>query len=272
MKAIFDPSVKNPDAVVALAVAAFSKSSSINSDALRIQTFDSHNEHYPHSTEHTKAVLNAIADLCVVDKEVVAVGLRLSNTNGNLQPEILIATNDTIPSEVITQHLSNVWDRLRELSTSKFSSAVLAEELKIPSPKQVTPSSKTDPLYDEIFRRVYSHSYLKNQKRFKKWWPTLDNFVQDYKNWKAGNQDGAEVIKVDLIRDFLILIGVLRVFNQKLDQINTDEWHITKKAFFELKRNWEKLLSLASRVLDDATAPEIWARNIGTKSMFKFNR
>jgi hypothetical protein len=39
-----------------------------------------------------------------MDKEVVAVGLRLWTSNENLHPEILIATNDKNPDAVIIEY------------------------------------------------------------------------------------------------------------------------------------------------------------------------
>jgi hypothetical protein len=59
------------------------------------------NEPHPFSNERTKAVQDVIADLCVMNKEVVAVDLRLWTSNENLHPETLIATNDKNPDAVI---------------------------------------------------------------------------------------------------------------------------------------------------------------------------
>lgn len=70
----------DPDAVVALAVAALTNSSSHEAPSLRSQKADIFQTYSPHNELHesTEAILDALAGVCAREKSsVVAIGLKI---------------------------------------------------------------------------------------------------------------------------------------------------------------------------------------------------
>ncbi len=155
-----------PDAIVALAVAALSNSSSFDAAELQSNNATLHNGLTPVLHERTVVVLDALAKLSILDQEVVAVSLRIhEGAQGPPFPEFMFSTNN-LPTNTITAHLTSLWLVLRKLSNEKFKTCFPRAALWERSPALDMTEAHLQNLYNQIFHEAYRHSYINLQRRY----------------------------------------------------------------------------------------------------------
>ncbi len=206
--------VLSPDAVVALAVAALSNSSSFDAAALRSNNATLYNGPTQALHERTIAVLDAPAELSISNQEVVAVALRIhEGAHEKPVPGLIISPNDP-PTDTITAHLSSLWLLLRELSNEKF-------KPRFPKaaywPALDMTEARFQNLYNQVFHEAYRHSYIKLQSRYNKQWRLLEPLLSRHRmSTQRKNVDKRETENGNeaLFRDIWLLCGKIREMKQ----------------------------------------------------------
>jgi len=115
----FQPSIVDPDAVVALASAALKGSSSHQAAELRsTQLVSLDYGHHPHLNHRTLPLLDAVAKICVKEggSNVAAVALKMRSP----VIEIIVATNNETPKEDTIEYIRNVLHLLQNISDRRF--------------------------------------------------------------------------------------------------------------------------------------------------------
>jgi hypothetical protein len=83
---------------------------------------------------------------------------------------VAAAINDEMPSEKIIEHIKSCWQILRKISKNRFSNYQNFNSNEVSSKMILgTSFSFMDSLYIDLFKKLYSQSHPKMQRRFKKY-------------------------------------------------------------------------------------------------------
>jgi hypothetical protein len=189
-------------------------------------------------------VLDAIASICVVDREVYFVSLAMDPNHAMLY----VSTNGKVPATV-TAHLLGIWRGLKELK------AVL-EPGPLNSPDLNVTQARTD-CELKLQQMMYQHSYPKLRRRFQKRWPTI---LQKYKVIESflptSNADDCQIISVtyDLLSQIDTLLQEEQLSTRLIQTIVmlSGTWRGHKRRV-ELLNAWEEITcmsGLAFRIYD----------------------
>lgn len=130
------------------------------------------------TNRRTFPVLDAIASISVHDShhEVFAVALQLDPMRREIR--LTIAGNNGV-SDVLVEHLTGVWQKLRTLSHqyAKARGLDVYEGDSTEIPAEVAFSSRV-----AIFRDIYRYSFEKQMRRVNKWRPGLALFTHEFAN------------------------------------------------------------------------------------------
>ncbi len=216
-------------------------------------------------------MLDALAELSISDREVVAVALRIhEGAPERPVPELIISANNP-PINIITAHLTSIWTLLRKLSDEKFKNRFPKAALWERSPALDMTEARLQTLYNQIFHETYRHSYIKLQRRYNKHWQLLELFFSRHRVWtqqKQVDQQEKENENEGLFGDFCWLRATIRQMNDALLRMKENGWPIETAAMAQFKALWEKALTLASRVLEDVSACEEWEKRVISASKF----
>lgn len=265
----------DPDAVVALAVAVLTKSSSDKAPSLRLDESDTLQTQGPHleRQEHTVAVLDALAGVCAQEKgSMVSIGLRMGKPI-----EIILATNDEYPSETIIKHLTTVCSTLKKISDWKFCSQFSGTDVQKGTGGDFKDSELQD-LHDELFLEVYKYSYHKLEIKHAKWWSIFEEFRAQSLDWvqEMKQEGGQQENMVEFVKPYQSVFHDLVLFransvalqNSLFECCQTEKVGSTQMQL--LKTGWHRLLICAQGILDDSSACEYWATMVATDGKLLF--
>lgn len=191
-------------------------------------------------------ILDAIASICVVDREVYFVSLAMDP-----DATLYVSTNGKVPATV-TAHLLGIRRGLTELK------AVLepgpSNNTNYPDPNVI--QAQTDGEL-KLQQMMYQHSYPKLQRQFQKRWPTI---LRKYKVIESllptSNADDLQIIFVtyDLLSQIDILLKEEQPSTRSIQTIAmlSGTWRGHKRRV-ELLNAWEEIAcmsGLASRIYD----------------------
>lgn len=253
----FDPKKVDLNAVVSLAAAAF--------------TTRRFNKISGQLTNDPEGVLDALAYVSVNESSpAVAIGL-------NLKPlQLVVATNEEIPSKTIVEHLTTIYSALKNLSDTKY---YTFSGLKSPNVnlREVSPGLDMDdenlqPFYDDLFLQIYKYSNARLQTKHSKRWEVIEGFRRQYHLWRNGITPEQETRcdQVELHQTFFSCIASFRItglgLRDCLLQFCHSDWKLDMAELALLRSRWERVQSHAASVLDltvkGKSACDYWAEKV----------
>lgn len=255
----------DPDALVALAVAAFTDLSpdkvlTLSMDRPGLETYHSHLK----ISGLKVKVLDALARVCARERgEMVAIGLRMGKPI-----ELILATNDAHPSDSMINHLTTICSLLKKISDKAFRLRVT----KTDASEIDSIEMELDKLYQEFLLKVYRWSFDKLMVKHAKWWTVFEDFRTQSLEWEqrmgvvVGGRKQADV--ADLIGPYQSVftdLGQFREISVALQSSLSECCQSEKVGLMEMKlltTRWQWMIVLAKNILKHPTACEYWAAKV----------
>ena len=227
----------DPDAVVALAVAVLTDSSSNEAASLRLEepdpilTYSGHPKLY----EHTVAILDALAGVCAQEKaSVVAIGLKMGKPI-----ELILAANEEYPSDTTAKRLAAVVSILKDLSDRKFCFGFPNVDIDLED-------MAFQDLYDELFIEVYRYSYGRLEFKHEKIRSVFEKLYAQFLNSeenKGPQEDVVESYQL-VLRGILLFRTHFIDFQESLAKCFQSE-KVDLAQMERLKNRWRRVLTHA---------------------------
>lgn len=258
----------DPNALVALAVAAFtnlSPNEALSLNLNRSDTLHTYNSRLE-SSVYKAEVLDALARVCVREKnEVVAIGLRMGKPI-----ELILATNGDHPSDATSKHLTAICSTLKRISDQTFSLRSSKADKQKVSPGLDSQNMELEELYHEFFLEVYKFSYDKLMLKHAKWWSIFEEFRTQSLEWEQKmKQEGRQQNDVvDLVEPYQPVFRNLVQFreyaiavqNSLSECCQTEKVGSTQMQL--LNTRWQWMIVYANSILNNASACEYWATKV----------
>lgn len=258
----------DPDAFVALAVAAFTNLSLDEAQSLNLNKSDvlpTYNSHLENSV-YKAEVLDALAVICAREKnEVVAIGLKMGKPI-----ELVLATNEDHPSDAIIKHLTALCSILKRISDQTFSLRLSKANEQQVSPGVDSENMVLEELYHEFFLEVYKYSYDKLMLKHAKWWSIFEEFRTQSLQWEQQmRQEGREHNGVvDLVEPYQSVFRNLVQFREyaiavqhSLSECCQTE-NVGSMQLQLLNTRWQWMIVYANSILNHSSACEYWAAKV----------
>ena len=132
----------------------------------------------------TVAVLDALAYVSVNESSsAVAIGLTMKPL------QLVVTTNDEIPSTSILEHLDSICSTLRNRSDAKLCTCSDPNSQSNADLREVSPppdfsDENLDSHYNNLFLQIYKYSHDRLQLKNKKRWEVIDRFRNQLTRWK----------------------------------------------------------------------------------------
>ncbi len=242
------------DAVVTLAAAMFtSKTSPLEARSLRCSHANDLGGPDALLHERTVAVLDALAYVSVNESSpAVAIGLTMKPL------QLVVTTNDEIPSTTILEHLDSICSTLQNISDAKFCTCSDPNSQSYADLREVSPppdflDENLDSHYNNLFLQIDKYSHDRLQPKNKKRWEVIDRFRNQLTGWKnevsrADRSDLYEPHKkyFDTLNEFCLSGHSLRYC---LDQFSRSGWKMNADMMDKLKTHWHHMLAYAKDIL-----------------------